>query len=208
MNQSVATLRDAALSALLHNARAGSVEALGQLLEACRGYLLTVAHQHLAASLRAKVDPADVVQETFFEALRDFSRFRGETGQQLLIWLRRILRNNLADLRKRFQSQCRAVSQEVSLSDELRLAARRRELLTAEGPISEQLIAQEQRRALDIALQRLPPLYRSVVQLHFGERCSFSEIGNGLQRSPEAVRKMAGRAVARLRQEMRVYACA
>ena len=208
MNRSAAAFRNALLSALLHNARTGSVEALGQLFEACRGYLLTIARQEMAASLRAKVDAADVVQETFIEALRDFPAFRGETGPQLLGWLRGILRHNLADLAKHFGSRCRTLSQEVRLPDPQRLAdARIRAFWAVGGPICEQLIAQEQRRALDAALHRLPQLYRRVLQLHFGERCSFVEIGNGLQRSLEAVRKMAGRAVERLRQEMRIHAC-
>jgi RNA polymerase sigma-70 factor, ECF subfamily len=209
MNPPVAALGDAALSTLLRSARAGSIEALGELFEACRGYLLTVARHRLAASLRAKVDPADVVQQTFIEALRDFSSFRGEAGRQLLVWLRCILRHNLSDLCKHFESHCRCVAQEVPLFDQQRLAAApARQFLAVGGPICEQLIAQEQRRALNAALLRLPPLYRQVVQLHFGEHCTFSEIGNTLQRSPEAVRKMAGRAVERLRQEMRVHACA
>jgi RNA polymerase sigma factor (sigma-70 family) len=74
------------------------------------------------------------------------------------------------------------------------------------GPICEQLIVQEQRRALDEALQRLPPTYREVLQLHFEERRRFAEIGNRLQCSAEAARKMVGRALERLRQEMGVYA--
>lgn len=209
MNHRAAAFGDAVLSALLHNARSGSAEALGALFEACRGYLLAVAHRELSVSLRAKLDAADVVQEAFIEALRDFPAFRGETGQQLLGWLSGILRHNLIDLAKHFGSRCRTVSQEVPLPDPQRLAdARIRAFQAVGGPICEQLIAQEQRRALDAALHRLPPLYRRVVQLHFGEQRSFSEIGSGLQRSPEAVRKMAGRAVQRLRQEMRVHACA
>jgi RNA polymerase sigma-70 factor (ECF subfamily) len=203
------TLRDAVLAALLHSARTGSVEALGRLLEVCRGYLLTVARQELAAALRAKVDAADVVQETFIEALRDFPTFRGESGQQLLGWLRGILRHNIADLTKRFESRCRTVSQEVPLPDPQRLAeARTRAFQAMGGPICEQLIAQEQRRALIAALHRLPPLYRRVILLHFGEHYSFAEIGNGLRRSPDAVRKMASRAVKRLRQEMHAHATA
>ena len=209
MSHSAAVLGDTVLSALLDNARTGSVEALGRLFEVCRAYLLTVARQKLTAALRAKVDAADVVQETFIEALRDFPTFRGENGQQLLGWLRGILRHNLADLSKRFQSRCRTVSQEVPLPEPQRLAeARIRVYQAVGGPICEQLIAQEQRRALDAALHRLPPLYRRVVQLHFGERCSFAEIGNGLQRSPEAVRKLTDRAVKRLRREMHVHAVA
>lgn len=205
MNRSLDALRDALISALLRQARTGSVEELGRLFEACRGYLLTVARHKLAASLRAKVDAADVVQETFIEALRDFANFRGDTSRQLLGWLRGILRHNLADLAKRFDCRCRTVSQEVPMPDPQQLAAARiRAFQAVGGPICEQLIAQEQRRALDAALHRLPPLYRRVIQLHFGERCSFSEISDGLQRSPEAVRKLTGRAVERLRQEMRL----
>ncbi len=207
MNRSVALRREAFFSVLLHKARGGSIEALGRLFEACRGYLLTVARQELAAPLRTKVDAADVVQETFIEALRDFPNFRGETGHQVRGWLRGILRHNLADLTRHFECRCRCLAQEVPLLDrQCATAARLRAFLARGGPIYEQLIVQEQRHALDAALQRLPPRYRRVLQLHFGECYSFAEIGNDLQRSPEAVRKMAWRAIERLRREMHVFA--
>lgn len=206
MTCSADSLSNDILPALLRNARSGSVEALGRLFEACRGYLLSIARQELDASLRAKVDAADMVQETFIEATRDFAAFRGETGPQLLGWLRGILRHNLADLARHFGYCCRSLSQEVSLHRQARAADRWCEFLAVGKSICEQLIAQEQRRALDAALQRLPPPYRLVLQLRFSERCSFAEIGVGLRRTPEAVRKMAYRAVERLRQEMRVYA--
>lgn len=206
MPRSADCLRNVFLAALLHNARNGSAEALGRLFEACRGYLLSIAQQELAASLRAKVDAADVVQETFIEATRDFAAFRGETGPQLLGWLRGILRHNLTDLARHFEYGCRALSQEVPLYCQRSTADDTSTFLAVGRPICEQLIVEEQRRALDAALQRLPPPYRQVLQLRFGERCSFAEIGIDLRRSPEAVRKIYGRAVERLRYEMRVYA--
>jgi RNA polymerase sigma-70 factor, ECF subfamily len=195
---------DALLSDLLRQARSGSAEALGRLFEACRSYLLTVARQELAAPLRAKIDAADMVQETFIEATRDFVAFHGDSGPQLLGWLRGILRHNLSDVNRRFAACCRCLSQEVPLLDSRRAEARTRAYLAVGGPICDQLIAQEQRRALDAALQRLPQPYRRVLQLRYGERCYLTEIAKGLERSPEAVRKMVGRAVERLRQEMGV----
>lgn len=207
MTRSADCLPNTLLSALLHNARSGSLEALGRLFEACRGYLLSIAQQELVASLRAKVDAADVVQETFIEATRDFASFRGETGPQLLGWLRSILRHNLADVARHFSYCCRSLSQEVPLHLQQSAAADHRSaFLAVGGPICEELIAEEQRRALDAALERLPLPYRQVLQLHFGECCSFVEISLGLQRSPEAVRKIFSRAVERLRQEMRDFA--
>lgn len=206
MTTSVGSSPEVAPIALLHKARSGSIAALGQLLEACRGYLLAVASRELPAHLQAKVDAADVVQETFIEATRDFASFRGETEQQYLGWLRGILRHNLADVARYFESGCRDLSQEVPWFDPSAAAGRTRAFRTAGGTICEQLAAQEQRRALDAALMRLPPDYREVLQLHYGERRCFAEIGTTMQRTAEAVRKIACRAVERLRQDLRVFA--
>jgi len=58
-------------------ARAGSRTALGELLESCRHYLLSVGNDELDRRLHAKVGASDVVQETFLDAQRDFEQFRG-----------------------------------------------------------------------------------------------------------------------------------
>jgi len=64
---------------LIHQAHGGSSEALGQLLDGCRGYLLRIAGEDIDPRLRAKGEPSDIVQETFLEAQRDFGEFRGAT---------------------------------------------------------------------------------------------------------------------------------
>src|ERR687883_158141 len=86
----------------LAEARAGSREALGRVLEACRGYLLLVAERELAPDLRPKGGASDLVQQTFLEAQRDFARFRGDSEEELLAWLRRLLLHNVADFSRRF----------------------------------------------------------------------------------------------------------
>jgi RNA polymerase sigma-70 factor (ECF subfamily) len=193
------------LATVLQEARAGSTEALGRMFEICCGYLLTVARQELRPALQAKVDAADLVQETFIEAMRDFASFRGQTETQLLGWLRGILRHNLADVNRRFDACCRCLAQEVRLRDQLSVAVRIGSPLISGRTICEQLIAQELRHALDAALQRLPASYRQVLQLRSGERWSFVKIGNYLRRSPEAARKLWCRAVVRLRQDLHGY---
>src|SRR5262245_26207367 len=76
-------MADAAANAArwLPAARAGSSEALGQVLEACRGYLLLIAGQELEPALRAKGGASDLVQQTFLEAQRDFAGFHGTTHE-------------------------------------------------------------------------------------------------------------------------------
>jgi RNA polymerase sigma-70 factor (ECF subfamily) len=191
-----------ALTDLLLQARSGSGEALGQLLEACRVYLLVVARQELQMALQAKVDAADLVQDTFMEAMRDFADFHGDCEQQLLGWLRGILRHNVADLNRRFARGCRCLAQEVPLRTQLAALLPSPSTASGRTTICEQVIAQEQRRAVIAALQRLSPCYRQVLQLRYDERCTFAEIGNRLQRSPEAARKLWERAIERLRHDL------
>src|SRR6516225_2042707 len=82
---------------------AGSREAVGQALEACRGYLLLIAQRELGPQLQAKGGASDLVQETLLEACRDFARFQGDSEAELLQWLRRLLLNNLADFTRLYR---------------------------------------------------------------------------------------------------------
>src|SRR5262249_21485567 len=84
-------------------ARQGSREALGRLLEACRDYLLLVANKELDPQLQPKGGASDLVQQTFLEAQRDFARFAGNSEEELLAWLRRLLLNNLGDFTRRYR---------------------------------------------------------------------------------------------------------
>src|SRR5262249_25645214 len=83
--------------ALLGPARAGSREALGQVIEAFRPYLLLVAREEQDPAFQGKGGASDLVEETFLEAVRDFDRFHGTTAEELLAWLRKLLLNNVAD---------------------------------------------------------------------------------------------------------------
>ena len=62
---------------MLDRARAGSREALGQILDACRAYLVVIARAGRDPALQAKANPSDMVQETFLEAQRDFTNSAG-----------------------------------------------------------------------------------------------------------------------------------
>src|SRR5207248_10522637 len=101
-------------------ARAGDRLALGRLLERYRGYLSLLARLQIGRRLQGKADPADLVQETFLEAHRNWERFRGATEGELLAWLRRILAARAADLLRRYLgSQRRDVRLERELAAEL-----------------------------------------------------------------------------------------
>jgi RNA polymerase sigma-70 factor (ECF subfamily) len=187
----------------LAEARAGSKEALGQALEACRNYLLLVAQQQLDPALQAKGGASDLVQETFLEAQRDFDRFQGQTEAELLAWLRQLLLHNLVNFTRQFrETGKRQIAREVPL-EASGAAGRRRHWTLIVGPSpSERAMAHEQVEALRCALERLPDDYRRVLTLRYQEERSFEEIGSLMGRSANAARKLFARAVERLQQEM------
>jgi RNA polymerase sigma-70 factor (ECF subfamily) len=187
----------------LSAARAGSREALGQALEACRGYLLLIARRELGPEFQAKAGASDLVQATLVDAVRDFAQFQGLTEAELLQWLRRLLLNNLADFVRHYRgTNKRQIDREVSLEGGNSSAERGGGLA---GPLpspSEAVMAREQAEALRRVLDRLPEDYRRVLVWRYQEERSLNEIGSLLGLTPNAARKLLLRAVERVNREL------
>ena len=87
----------------------------GQLLELYRNYLRLVARSLIGGALRVKLDPSDLVQETFLKAHRDFGQFAGGTEPELVAWLRQILVRSLANQVKHHRRQAHDHQRQESL---------------------------------------------------------------------------------------------
>jgi RNA polymerase sigma-70 factor (ECF subfamily) len=184
-------------------ARAGSHEALGEALEACRRYLLLVAQSELAPELQAKGGASDLVQQTFLEAQRDFPRFAGTSEAELLAWLRCILLHNLGKFGRHYRgTQKRGLDREVALDAGSAAGVQPEHLAADSLSPSGHAIAREQNDALQRAVGRLPEAYREVIRLRYREDLSFEEIAERMQRSVAAVRKLWARAVERLKEDL------
>jgi RNA polymerase sigma-70 factor (ECF subfamily) len=188
---------------LLAAARAGSRDALGQILETYRGYLLLLAQREIDPALRAKGGASDLVQETFLEAQQAFACFHGHAEDEMRAWLRQLLLHNLADFTRRYQATAkRKVNREVALGADSSSADREGGLATSGPSPSELAVAHEQAQALQQALERLPDDYRRVIVLRYQEQRPFEEIAALMDRSLATVRTLWSRAIRRLRQEM------
>jgi RNA polymerase sigma-70 factor (ECF subfamily) len=190
---------------LLCLAREGSSYALGQLLETYRSYLLLLARLQIGRRLQGKVDPADVVQETFLRAHRDFARFRGSTEEEWTGWLRQILAARLGDVVRHFcGTRRRDVRLERELEGELDISSRILDqgLVAKLSSPSHQAARREQAVLLAEALEKLPEDYREVLILHHLEECKFPEVACRMGRSVDSVKKLWARALGRLRRSM------
>jgi RNA polymerase sigma-70 factor (ECF subfamily) len=190
---------------LMHQARQGDGEALGRLLERYRNYLALLARLQIGRRLQGKADDADLVQETFLKAHRDFTRFRGQTEEELASWLRQILASNLAHLVRRYcGTRRRDVRLERQLADELDRSSRalERSLAAPHSTPSQQAALREQAVLLADALRRLPDDYREVIILSHLEGLSFQEVATRMGRTLDSVKNLWARALARLRRAL------
>jgi RNA polymerase sigma-70 factor, ECF subfamily len=190
---------------LLRAARAGDASALGGLLERYRNYLLLLSRLQLDPRLSSKVDPTDVVQETFLEAARDFPQFQGSTEGELARWLRQIMVTNLANLIRRFLGTDRRdvrLEQDLGAGVEQSSDAFAAALPASQTSPSDQVARREEAVLLADAVHTLPDHYREVVILRSLQGLPFAEVARRVGRSVDAVEKLWARALVRLRQAM------
>jgi RNA polymerase sigma-70 factor, ECF subfamily len=189
-------------AALLAQARVGCQEALGQLLAAYRPYLRSLAVQEVAADLRAKNDPSDLVSETIVEAFRDFPRFSGRSVAEFVVWLESILRHNAINVANRFRHTAkRQIDREVSIDDS-RFGTHVVDQIATDSTPSAHARKKEEKEVMALAFKRLPEDYRKVIVLHHREDRPFEEIAQVLGRTEGAVRKLWARALERWQHEV------
>lgn len=181
----------------------GPPEERAQLIETYRAYLLFVAARKLGSELRPKAGPSDVVQDTIFEAHRDFSQFSGTTVPELKAWLRRILLNNLGKVARQYRCTAkRSMDREVPLSSAAVAAGAAASLIARSDSPSAHLERQERSQRIKLALERLTDSdYNLITWRHF-EGLTFDEMGARLGCSSVWARKSCLKAMDRLHAEL------
>jgi RNA polymerase sigma-70 factor (ECF subfamily) len=186
---------------LLDRARLGDEQALGDLLVVYRNYLRLLARMEIDKRLQRKLDASDVVQDALLRAHKAFSRFRGESEAELLVWLRRILASCLTDVARHYcGTNRRKLTLERELELELDQASQVLNLGLVDHSTPSAVTARREREVqLANALAELPAPYREAIVLRHLEGLSFGEIALRMGRSTDSVKKLWIRGLTRLR---------
>jgi RNA polymerase sigma-70 factor, ECF subfamily len=174
-------------------------------LEQFRSYLRLLARLHLDPRLQGKLDPSDIVQQTFLQAHQARHTFHGKTEAELAGWLRRILARNLSHAVRDFGRDRRNVERERSLEEVFAASsAHLQDWLHAEesSPV-QQAEFNEQTLRLAESLEKLPEPQRSAVLLHYWNQQTVPEIARILEKTPTAVAGLLKRGLHTLRQQMK-----
>ena len=142
------------------------------------------------------MESQDILQQTLLKAFQKLEQFEGSGRNSLMGWLATIAWNEIrdqADYYHRLRRDIRMRQTWVSCFD-----LPDRQLHTEVSRIA----LNEETRLLVAAMDRLTESYREVIVLRRFEELSFQEIGQRLDRTPEAARKLFARAMSTLTVEM------
>jgi RNA polymerase sigma-70 factor, ECF subfamily len=192
---------NASFSELLDAALQRDQEALGALLARYDPYLYLLAQRRLGRQLQARLDPADLVQQTLLEAQRDLATFRGRDEAAFLAWLTVILQHNVSHMIQRhLVAKKRSALHEYSLDEPRETGPAYGETLAADqSSPSQRAMRGEAAVRLAQAIRSLPPDQQEAIRLRHLEGCTLREIADSLQRSELAAAGLIKRGLQRLR---------
>ncbi len=189
---------------LLDRAAEGDATARAELLVRHRVRLRRMIAVHIDRRLTARFDPSDVVQEALFDAARELPDYLLRRPIPFYPWLRHIAWERLVDLHRRHVvAQKRSVHREEArayhLPDESALELA--DCLIARGgsPIAN-MVRQEERAAVRLALTKLGDRDQEILILRHLEQLSIAEIAAVLGIREGAVKTRLLRALVRFRE--------
>lgn len=190
---------------LLSAAAAGDRAELGGLLDRHRGRLRRMLALRLDQRLQGRVDPSDVIQETFLEATQRLPDYLNQPAMPFFLWLRFLAGQRLLILHRRhLGAEMRAAGREVSLfrgaMPEASSAALAAHLLGRECRPSEIAVRAEVKLRLQDALNQMDPLDREVLALRHFEELSNTEVATVLELTKTAASNRYIRALKRLKE--------
>jgi RNA polymerase sigma-70 factor (ECF subfamily) len=197
------------LEALLAEAGRGDASACQELLLRHQQRLRHMIAVRLDHRLAARLDPSDVVQEVFVDALRKITEFVEQRPLPFYPWLRQLAWERLAKLHERhLRAQKRSAAREAhwdgALPDESALALAQRLLAPGSSP-SKEALRQEMHGRVQAALAQLPQRDREVLVMRYLEQLSIREIAAVLGITEGGVKSRHLRALQRIRGLLSSY---
>ncbi|MEZ6134266.1 MAG: sigma-70 family RNA polymerase sigma factor [Pirellulaceae bacterium] len=113
--------------------------------------------------------------------------------------MRKILENDLLKTRRTYSTRKRNADQEITLDEHTTIG---RSLENQDPSPSRRLIDHEKARLLNDAMRGLSEDHQLVIQLRNFDQLSFEEVGQRIQRSADASRKLWSRAIQALQTKL------
>lgn len=192
---------------LLANAIDGDRQALADLFGQYRPRLRSMVAFRMDRHLQGRVDPSDVLQETFLELADKLDEFKSKKKMSFFVWVRLVTMERLLKThREHLLTQKRDARRELSLDQQLASDATSMSiamgLLANATSVADKVARADQKSALLKLLSEMDVLDREIVALRIFEGLSNGEAAETLDLTKQAASKRFVRALRRLREAM------
>jgi RNA polymerase sigma-70 factor (ECF subfamily) len=177
----------------------------GAMLEEFRPRLRRMVALRLDPRLHGRIDPSDVIQETYLEASARLAEYNQKPTMPFFLWLRFLAGQKLVTLhRHHLGRQMRDAGRELSLYrgrlPEASSAALAAQLLGRESRPSEAAVRAELKIRLQEALNTMDPVDREILALRHFEQLSLAETAEVLKITESGACRRHLRALKRLKE--------
>ena len=174
--------------------RGGDTMALDRLMGTMRPFLKYQVLELVGRNRGAQDDASDVVQRALMQAVEQLDSFQGKTTAEWRSWLSAIARNKALDSHRYWSSTKRQVQRVDGVNDAIQALA------SNEKSPSAVAIGVENSSRLELALRRLEPNDRQIIEYSQFEGLDHASIGQRLGISDAASRQRLKTALERLRK--------
>lgn len=191
----------------LEHLRKGGSTALGEVFSGYRASLERIIQYRLDPRIRGRIDPADVLQESFLEINRRLADYLENPAVSPMIWMRQITLQILIDVHRRHFREKRTPlaemrARETNSADDS--ASRVDPVLIAANTSPSRFVARaEEALIVQSALAQLNEIDREVITLRHFELLSNQQVAEVLGISKTAASNRYVRAVAKFGQILR-----
>ena len=176
--------------------------ALADLLAIHQEKLERIIAFRLAPFLRSRVDPADVIQEAYFEISRRINEFIDGSPVSFFVWIRQKTIQTLIDIHRNHTREKRDAQREMSLAaapyGQTTSISIARFLLDDMTSPSQAAVREEEIQQLQSALESMNETDREVIAMRHFEHLNNQQVAEVLDISPTAASNRYVRAAAKL----------
>ena len=191
----------------LEELQSGGDDALAAVFDEFRDQLDRIVDLRINPRLASRVDPADVLQESFLEARKKLPRYLKNTTVPVFVWLRGVVLDTLIHVHRRHLAQMRHAGRDVSI--DTRPAVANVSSMSTAGWLVDDLtspsqvaIRGETAKSLEDALNGMDEIDREVLILRHFEQLSNDEVASILGVKKAATSRRYMRALKRFRETL------
>lgn len=186
-------------SQILDRLSTHGVKELSELFTRMNDNLCRMVANRIHPRLQQRLDPADIVQETYIRAMKSLDRFLESPKVHPVIWLRLLAKNVAIEIQRKQFRDIRSPNREIVINDS-QYDFFTEQLADSMPSMLSKVSAQEMSQKVEFLITSLSENDQEILEMRHKDQMSLVDIATALSISNESAKKRYQRAFARFRE--------